>query len=152
MWNVKTTSSSHTIQQQSVLIETLWNVKDGTSDRWEVSVRCINRNIVECKVTFHLVKFVGKCRVLIETLWNVKQFLSIRHICTSACINRNIVECKALMYGDMTWMKRVLIETLWNVKLDLADQQILQRSVLIETLWNVKVGYLWWTVISDRLY
>ena len=34
--------------------------------------RCINRNIVECKVIYHNAKFSHEL-VLIETLWNVKQ-------------------------------------------------------------------------------
>ena len=57
---------------EDVLIETLWNVKDGNDTDW-----------------------IRSTVVLIETLWNVKwdSHRSTKNGRTS--INRNIVECKA---------------------------------------------------------
>ena len=56
----------------SVLIETLWNVKEHIRLCFQSHVCCINRNIVECKV-----RMESRC----------SRF--------RFCINRNIVECKA---------------------------------------------------------
>ena len=56
----------------SVLIETLWNVKDLNFCHYSLS-------------SF----------VLIETLWNVKMQQLIQSLAACGCINRNIVECKA---------------------------------------------------------
>ena len=54
----------------------------------------INRNIVECKVTFAELEAENDS-VLIETLWNVKiQFGE--NLLDYSGINRNIVECKAI--------------------------------------------------------
>ena len=76
-----------------VLIETLWNVKQNDNGTLQERLRRINRNIVECKVFFPLLKLKFYC-VLIETLWNVKYCLRcVFDICPG--INRNIVECKA---------------------------------------------------------
>ena len=38
-------------RDKSVLIETLWNVKPVTGDE-KTNAGCINRNIMECKVSF----------------------------------------------------------------------------------------------------
>ena len=48
-WNVKDTETSKNILGESVLIETSWNVKD-KREKSRGKRRCINRNIVECKV------------------------------------------------------------------------------------------------------
>ena len=76
-----------------VLIETLWNVKLFTNGIMKRIAFRINRNIVECKVTFSL---------------------NLPACCN--CINRNIVECKAETAMVLGELYRVLIETLWNVK------------------------------------
>ena len=55
----------------SVLIETLWNVKECSQIQQRQSRFCINRNIVECKV-----------------------HIDSEGVATQGCINRNIVECK----------------------------------------------------------
>ena len=83
--------------------------------------RCINRNIVECKVVS--VRLISFC---------------------SPRINRNIVECKEccwiFQFAFAIW---VLIETLWNVKQVTAQLTKYASTVLIETLWNVKADYTW---------
>ena len=56
--------------------------------------RCINRNIVECKVL------------------RIHQKSGV-----DGCINRNIVECKEVTKDDIIGTVNVLIETLWNVKM-----------------------------------
>ena len=101
--------------------------------------RCINRNIVECKVvSVRLISFcsprinrnIVECKEIQAGLPEVHQLL---------CINRNIVECKEccwiFQFAFAIW---VLIETLWNVKLSRSAAFKLPYSVLIETLWNVK--------------
>ena len=95
---------------RTVLIETLWNVKEiavrNPSFVFHVLIESkvevynvtdlvrlrINRNIVECKDSFFDCPLVPLL-VLIETLWNVK---SVDHLQVdfSLRINRNIVECK----------------------------------------------------------
>ena len=77
----------------AVLIETLWNVKVIINKVIPVYGRCINRNIVECKVVF------------------VLSFLDVIFR-----INRNIVECKEIHAYLKLQTSYVLIETLWNVK------------------------------------
>ena len=57
-------------------------------------VKCINRNIVECKVEMIPASAVAY-GVLIETLWNVKCKTICGLALTDIRINRNIVECKA---------------------------------------------------------
>ena len=72
LWNVK--SAKFWLIPSSggrVLIETLWNVKRETCGCSSIGTSCINRNIVECKVTFF--------RLSAPALFR---------------INRNIVECK----------------------------------------------------------
>ena len=101
-----------------VLIETLWNVKIVADVNLTCIVRCINRNIVECKVKSCACKF--------------SMFSSI---------NRNIVECKVRCNRCAYFPSSVLIETLWNVKLTRRIHQHLSYIVLIETLWNVKNKY-----------
>ena len=56
----------------------------------------INRNIVECKVSFIEPREEGFLWVLIETLWNVKPDDTFS-LMLEICINRNIVECKVGM-------------------------------------------------------
>ena len=75
-----------------VLIETLWNVKEYYPVSESGEGDCINRNIVECKVTFCTEQNTVSA-VLIETLWNVK-IVPNRSSLASLGINRNIVECK----------------------------------------------------------
>ena len=60
----------------TVLIETLWNVKQKKEFKPLEIVQGINRNIVECK-GFTGLHFFTSVRVLIETLWNVKQHRQI---------------------------------------------------------------------------
>ena len=60
----------------SVLIETLWNVKQVVSREYLPLVLRINRNIVECKDTLPSFLLNG-IEVLIETLWNVKESLCL---------------------------------------------------------------------------
>ena len=59
------------LNQQSELIETLWNVNSSTS----------------CKIAVALTE-------LIETLWNVNLICAFSCIPQLSGINRNIVECK----------------------------------------------------------
>ena len=62
--------SSLLLPAKKVLIETLWNVKKGSSQS-DLSDYSINRNIVECKdMLGQLLQVLSA--VLIETLWNVK--------------------------------------------------------------------------------
>ena len=51
LWNVKQFSYLQCKFCKNVLIETLWNVKVFQSFRKRRGVLCINRNIVECKVS-----------------------------------------------------------------------------------------------------
>ena len=76
-----------------VLIETYWNVKNGGSRNKQEAVKCINRNILECKggTTWN---YTYETKVLIETYWNVKGEIS----------------------EDSDEPHIVLIETYWNVK------------------------------------
>ena len=78
----------------NVLIETYWNVKNGGSRNKQEAVKCINRNILECKggTTWN---YTYETKVLIETYWNVK------------------MKSKG---KDREIFRKVLIETYWNVK------------------------------------
>ena len=76
----------------TVLIETLWNVKDTQSVCFASPRTGINRNIVECKGGRITISTWQKS-VLIETLWNVKKVV-IEPEPEIPRINRNIVECK----------------------------------------------------------
>ena len=71
LWNVKSGSTDIKVCSYEVLIETLWNVKKADIAQIQLFGACINRNIVECKV------------------WNC-----IAKNPISYSINRNIVECK----------------------------------------------------------
>ena len=71
LWNVKDGGRRFFQTDRSVLIETLWNVKEKKFWQPEMKRLSINRNIVECKDNYSL-KLVG----------------------FPAGINRNIVECK----------------------------------------------------------
>ena len=51
-WNVKKQFEQMSENRVEVLIETYWNVKDGTSTFKIHGPYSINRNILECKVTF----------------------------------------------------------------------------------------------------
>ena len=98
----------------SVLIETLWNVKENFVE--EINrVFGINRNIVECKDGPKIVTMAAAL-VLIETLWNVKPAKKMNHPSNCRSINRNIVECKDQVLIYFHNHNVVLIETLWNVK------------------------------------
>ena len=72
LWNVKKIKPGINFPGFLVLIETLWNVKKTVVAVIGSLNKCINRNIVECKVMH--------CYLVFSTM--------IR-------INRNIVECKA---------------------------------------------------------
>ena len=61
------------ICDETVLIETLWNVNLSPSIKEAAGDDRINRNIVECKL-MKCKKGVTWKPVLIETLWNVNQF------------------------------------------------------------------------------
>ena len=125
------------VKKASVLIETLWNVKNIEISAYPAPFS-INRNIMECKDA----KFCtgqDRCpKVLIETLWNVKIF-AFGYFCHQAFvlietlwnvkrnriepklfgnfgINRNIMECKVTVKSGFPCLATVLIETLWNVK------------------------------------
>ena len=87
---------------------------DGNSEKLRES---INRNILECKDYFAL-RRNGKVFVLIETYWNVKGNISRKK----------------------QQIQTVLIETYWNVKFETAITAAGQIVVLIETYWNVKEG------------
>ena len=93
LWNVKMDINEANFIPTAVLIETLWNVKSVNPLCCFISLRRINRNIVECKDIF-LENFEGIICVLIETLWNVKKNESAK----------------------LKMQVMVLIETLWNVK------------------------------------
>ena len=77
-----------------VLIETLWNVKKIRKPLILLHGNRINRNIVECKVSYATPQQIGASAVLIETLWNVKEKRERKVENAGYCINRNIVECK----------------------------------------------------------
>ena len=57
---------------ETVLIETLWNVKQDTCKKPSTGFSSFNRNIVECKAS-QTGKNSASVSVLIETLWNVKE-------------------------------------------------------------------------------
>ena len=59
--------------EERVLIETYWNVKKNRFNSSSKTAKRINRNILECKVTYG----AGNINSII-------------------CINRNILECKVL--------------------------------------------------------
>ena len=59
-------------------------------------LRCINRNIVECKWSSFYDHRTG-IRVLIETLWNVNSLEYHWLYMYTVRINRNIVECKSMV-------------------------------------------------------
>ena len=147
-------------KRQTVLIETLWNVKS-MKRFWQLSRTLgFNRNIVECKAKKRRRFKSSPTQVLIETLWNVKLF-TIASSRPDTCFNRNIVECKELNVGDkittLGGFNRNIVECKaadgaieWDA-LASFNRNIVEckavgvgRSegdgeVLIETLWNVKV-------------
>ena len=115
LWNVNGRSLHWCEHKASVLIETLWNVNTTSASPFAPLYCCINRNIVECKLLYDFLKYQDKC-VLIETLWNVNsnKLLGVTGQCR---INRNIVECKLKNLGVPITESAVLIETLWNVNI-----------------------------------
>ena len=70
------------------------------------AIRCINRNILECKDrSVHLIELSDY--VLIETYWNVKQY-ELPQKMLSCSINRNILECKDyLRYSESHSLLRI---------------------------------------------
>ena len=64
--------SSAFLISSPVLIETLWNVKSFSKIKQVIFNLRINRNIMECKVSYGEEDGSGDIKVLIETLWNVK--------------------------------------------------------------------------------
>ena len=93
MWNVNAFAAFASALAAAVLIETLWNVNECSTQVTVMYGARINRNIVECKVA-EPVYIPAKDMALIETLWNVKKAMS----------------------ASVTISDVVLIETLWNVK------------------------------------
>ena len=94
LWNVKHNSERFCFRSTTVLIETLWNVKKIRKPLILLHGNRINRNIVECKVSYATPQQIGASAVLIETLWNVKEKRERKVENAGYCINRNIVECK----------------------------------------------------------
>ena len=81
------------VQRSGVLIETYWNVKN-LCIALLCSASCgINRNILECKASYHMDSHVA-----------------------DTSINRNILECKGEYVRLACQRHLVLIETYWNVK------------------------------------
>ena len=76
----------------SVLIETLWNVKDKTTLDFGATVSVLIETLWNVK-SLNGKNQMYLQRVLIETLWNVKMTVSSLQDPTIG-INRNIVECK----------------------------------------------------------
>ena len=94
LWNVKDGLYNGSVWCETVLIETLWNVKLERSRSTGTVVLGINRNIMECKGDWYGTRQEALW-VLIETLWNVK-FELHRSAWMLWCINRNIMECKGV--------------------------------------------------------
>ena len=120
LWNVKFRFCVIQSRFICVLIETLWNVKGVMNLAAASGEDRINRNIVECKVSYTaaaiqallvLIETLWNVKVLrrlpesetspvlIETLWNVKQMSESKTKETASRINRNIVECKVQITG-----------------------------------------------------
>ena len=77
---------------EPVLIETLWNVK--RTSRFVLRIlRCINRNIVECKGT-KLSNERGYKYSINRNIVECKEDFAIFQLKACFRINRNIVECK----------------------------------------------------------
>ena len=115
LWNVKRYVGVAVNLIEKVLIETLWNVKEsgGTHRNWQRIVLIETLwNVKEHR------RSVCRARkyVLIETLWNVKEIKPEPRPHSYACFNRNIVECKEKSSAPIAMTITVLIETLWNVK------------------------------------
>ena len=123
--------------RKKVLIETLWNVKIINGVKNLFGIHCINRNIVECKVIYHLLYFLSPLRIN-RNIVECKVEKTGRSSVTESCINRNIVECKEIEGRLLFYDYEVLIETLWNVKFFYDGIWRGRPDVLIETLWNVK--------------
>ena len=121
-----------------VLIETLWNVNSQKPSPQQHSIRCINRNIVECKSTLKLTSILLIARIN-RNIVECKSKPSFVPFTGQVRINRNIVECKFKMMNFAHITYPVLIETLWNVNNDFNVSISFCIHVLIETLWNVNV-------------
>ena len=121
-----------------VLIETLWNVNSQKPSPQQHSIRCINRNIVECKSTLKLTSILLIARINRNIVECKLLYYSRKASKHGTSINRNIVECKYIheKFCDAC-EESVLIETLWNVNIVHINMRRLCDIVLIETLWNV---------------
>ena len=99
--------------------------------------RSINRNIVECKVSKP--PFITSLTlVLIETLWNVKSATISSIFASISGINRNIVECKVPGTGRLCKTKHRINRNIVECKVASSSYSTPKILVLIETLWNVK--------------
>ena len=99
--------------------------------------RSINRNIVECKVSKP--PFITSLTlVLIETLWNVKSATISSIFASISGINRNIVECK----DEFQFLRSIhtfgINRNIVECKVYTQNTMDMIEQVLIETLWNVK--------------
>ena len=77
----------------SVLIETLWNVKQDVWDIFFLADAVLIETLWNVKELIYR-QPKGKQNVLIETLWNVKSGAKFTATIREKRINRNIVECK----------------------------------------------------------
>ena len=115
--NILECKDKHQLQrysQNSVLIETYWNVK---VEKWNDYLKCW-------------------C-VLIETYWNVKRSPAAEPA-SDPSINRNILECKAAIGGNSSVIHSVLIETYWNVKNNPLYDKIKNRSSINRNILECK--------------
>ena len=76
-----------------VLIETLWNVKGCSIWHDSCQQKCINRNIVECKVNM-FVQSISRLASINRNIVECKEILCFMCFTQRNSINRNIVECK----------------------------------------------------------
>ena len=123
---------------EPVLIETYWNVKEGSATRLLGYQVCINRNILECKVSqFQVVKH--RVIRINRNILECKGYTLLHGSHQRSCINRNILECKVRSPVNHRGCDTlVLIETYWNVKYASTVALDMVAIVLIETYWNVK--------------
>ena len=81
-----------------------------------METKCINRNIVECKVNWNRSE-PHTSRCINRNIVECKAHKGLPLVPSLRSINRNIVECKELPVNFYAQHRLVLIETLWNVKL-----------------------------------
>ena len=139
-----------------VLIETYWNVKvkRGRSDpdrRQRINRNileckgmysvlrsaprsCINRNILECKERRQML-IMQHAGVLIETYWNVKMIPAYNSLRSSAGINRNILECKVTSLEpsftlDFRINRNILECKVYGICQELPGKQRINRNIL----------------------